>query len=968
MISAAFASVWHMRVQALRDASQNLAMKGVALSEHTDRAVQAVDLVLQELHAQVSKLAADGPLGDSTVLHGQPLQERLRNSLINLPQLDVLSVIDRDGRLIVFSRGWPTPAIDLSDRDYFRWLRDHDDRSAFVSAPVRNRGTEQWVFYLARRVNGPDGRFAGLTIAALPLSYFTDFYTAVTDGAKGGVALRRMDGVLLARFPNVSALMGNNSTLSPHWPAIVAAGGGSYAAPRSLAGDTRLVSVHPLRLYPLVVDVWLMEAAALGDWRSTAWLVAVGTGFAAIGFILLFSLLSRQFAAMHRQHRELAATALALARSEQQMQAIARDLETTLGAMDEGLMMINDAERVMICNARAIELLGLPAEMMAAQPTFADVLRFQWEQNEFVATPAELQELIRTGPLTGIPRVYERRRPDGRILEVRNTPLAAGGAVRTYIDITERRNAEAMRAARDEADRASRAKSEFLATMSHEIRSPMSGLLGVLDLLRATNLDADQSRMAAMVHNSGMMLLAVLNDILDFSKIEAGAMTIAPEPVALRPLLDDLVQPQAITARHKGVGMMLSVDAAVPDRVMTDGLRLRQIIGNMLSNALKFTAAGEITVRVALVADGEPPMLRFAVRDTGIGMSEEVLAKLFNPFTQADGSTTRRFGGTGLGLSISRKLAQLLGGDIRVSSREGEGSEFVLMLPSAPCADAAEAPALREDAASALLADGRRVLVVDDDPTIRWLSQRLLEKLGCRVEAAEDGVAGLAKLQAGGYDLLLTDCHMPRMDGVALTRAVRASEAAGLRDLPIIGLTADVTEAQSALCHEAGMTALAIKPLPLERLAALLRTHLPGVAGNAPAPTAEPAAPALRAVAFDTEITLATFPPGDPDGMAWLQGYLDGAREDAELLAGLLDAPPDDLPRDAIAKTAHRLAGASFSVGAMLLGEAARTLERAAPSDDPATLEALHAALRQELAEAEAAILRFLQDAAATAA
>jgi signal transduction histidine kinase/HPt (histidine-containing phosphotransfer) domain-containing protein/ActR/RegA family two-component response regulator len=508
-----------------------------------------------------------------------------------------------------------------------------------------------------------------------------------------------------------------------------------------------------------------------------------------------------------------------------------------------------------------------------------------------------------------------------------------------------------------EADRVSRAKSDFLATMSHEIRSPMSGLLGVLELLRATDLDPDQIRMAAMVHGSASMLLAVLNDILDFSKIEAGALSIEPEPTDLRRLLENLVQPQAIAASGKGLSVTFSVDPAVPEWIATDALRLRQIIGNLLANAIKFTATGEVAVAVAGLPTQDA--LEIRVRDSGIGMSAEVLARLFHPFTQADGSTTRTFGGTGLGLSISRKLARLLEGDITVTSEPGQGSTFTVRLPMRAANGTVSADATAGSARPTEPLLGGRVLVVDDDSTIRFLSQRQLEKLGFDVEVAENGQVGLAKLLDDHYDLLITDCHMPLMDGVALTRAVRSADHPALRNVPIIGLTADVTEAQRVTCQAAGMSELAIKPLTIDRLSQVISRHLHPAAVLPLSPPAEE----LQQVAFDRQIFLSIFAVGDRDGAAWLSEFLTAARSDNAELAHLLAAAGGG--DEAVAKVAHHLAGASFSVGAILLGEAARALERAAlpPASARDGLQTLHARLQQALDDAQTAIELFVGEA-----
>ena len=517
----------------------------------------------------------------------------------------------------------------------------------------------------------------------------------------------------------------------------------------------------------------------------------------------------------------------------------------------------------------------------------------------------------------------------------------------------------AARAELDAAERAARAKTEFLATMSHEIRSPLSGLLGVLDVLRASNLEPEHRRMADMAHNSASILLAVLNDVLDFSKIEAGALSIEAQPMQLRQTLDDLVQPHLLAAKHKGLALTLSVDPAVPEWLLTDSLRLQQIVGNLLSNARKFTSAGEIAVDVTVPRDAPAPTLRIDVRDTGIGIDAAALGRLFRPFSQADSSTSRVYGGTGLGLAISQKLADLLQGSLSVSSELGVGSVFSLHLPLVPCPARQDHVATADSAQTVLVPAGRRALVVDDEPTIRWLSERQLKSLGFEVEVAPDGAAALQRFRAGSFDLVLTDCHMPRMDGVALTEAIRAAEQVTFQRVPVIGLTADVTETQRERCLAAGMSDLAIKPLSLARLSALIARHFAVIATPPPAAAPAPAeAPALRAVAFDDSIYLSMFDPADAEGAAWLHTYLATARDDAAVLRDLVAAGADRLPE--LVALSHRLAGACFSVGAMLAGAAARALETAAKSGDVAALPALLADLAARLATAEATITGFL--------
>ena len=640
-------------------------------------------------------------------------------------------------------------------------------------------------------------------------------------------------------------------------------------------------------------------------------------------------------------------------------------LEITLDHMSQGLLMVDADGLVQVCNNKAMHFLGVPSAMMAPPPHFEDILRLIWDRLRSAGQIPESQEdFVRVARMSEQPAAFERTWPNGEVIEVRSTPLPGGGGVRTYTDITRRKRDEAkLRVALDEAEVANRVKSEFLATMSHEIRSPLSGLIGVIEVLRETNLDADQCQMAGMAHRSALGLLDVLNDILDFSKIEAGALAIVPEAVDLRDLVTELVQPYQIEARRKGIVLAIRFGPDVPDRSMTDPLRLRQILNNLLSNAIKFTATGEIELRVEVTTDPTPTGLRFSVYDSGIGMTAEVLSRLFEPFVQADSSTTRDFGGTGLGLCISQRLAGLLDGTLTVASRTGEGSVFTLRLPLRPAAEAAQPRVSAPDFVPISLEGSGRVLVVDDDSTLRWLCRRQLELLGLNVDVAANGEIALEMLHAGPYALLMTDCHMPRMDGVALTRTIRASAHPALSGLPIIGLTADATAIQRERCREAGMNEVAIKPLSRAKLSLMLSVHLRGIGAIATAAPPAPLPPAEtpETPLFDDEMYRDLFPAGDPEGPAWLEDYLKAAEgfsaEIQQFLSARLGA---SLERDGLAAAAHSLAGTSLTVGALRLGAAARTLEYAAADEDLAALREHRLVVDGELATARTIISAYI--------
>ena len=346
-----------------------------------------------------------------------------------------------------------------------------------------------------------------------------------------------------------------------------------------------------------------------------------------------------------------------------------------------------------------------------------------------------------------------------------------------------RANAQALEEAQAEAQEASRAKSAFVAMMSHELRTPMNGVLGLAHALGETRLDAKQAEYVDMIIQSGDSLMTILNDILDLSKIEAGKLELEVAPFDIRALAGQIRLLWSETARVKGVGLALEVDPATPDWLLGDAARVRQILLNLVSNALKFTLEGGVVIRIAPEA-GEIVM---AVSDTGVGLTAEQQARLFAPFVQADRSTARRFGGTGLGLAICRHLAELMGGAVSLESAPGKGSTFTVRLPL----PAAEPPRRVEATpAPALGLEGLRVLVVDDNLVNQVVARAVLEAAGAEVATVGDGRAALTRLGAEPFDMVLMDVHMPVMDGVEAVRRIRAGEG-GRVDMPVVALTAD---------------------------------------------------------------------------------------------------------------------------------------------------------------------------------
>ena len=411
---------------------------------------------------------------------------------------------------------------------------------------------------------------------------------------------------------------------------------------------------------------------------------------------------------------------------------------------------------------------------------------------------------------------------------------AAGLAVRvvgTTKDITERKRQEALlREAVERADAASQAKADFLATMSHEIRTPINGVIGLARMLEDAQLPAREASWVTMINSCANTLLGLVNDVLDFSKIEAGRMELDPVETELHALLRETGDVFAARAQEKGVGFSVRIDPAVPQWVMADSHRLRQILLNLLGNALKFTSRGAFSLHASVEPIAQPRHLRFDISDSGIGISAEAQGRLFARYAQAETSTSREYQGTGLGLSICRDLARLMGGDVTVASTPGVGSTFSVLLPLVPVVSR-QAPAA--PAAAAAAGSDAPILLVEDNAINQLVARALLSKLGYRhVTVAEDGRQAVNQCAQRDFALVLMDCQMPVMDGFEATQALRA---AGHR-MPIIALTAGAVAQDRDKCLAAGMDDFLCKPIDGALLAKAMVQWLPGTAAPAPRP------------------------------------------------------------------------------------------------------------------------------------
>jgi PAS domain S-box-containing protein len=648
--------------------------------------------------------------------------------------------------------------------------------------------------------------------------------------------------------------------------------------------------------------------------------------------LLAASLLSVALLVLHRANVK---AARALRTSGEKFKAIFEN-------MQDGYILSNAEGTITLVNPAAVRMLGYPNE--------AALLGKNMERDVF-ADPADRialkAKLAAGGETTGHKATFTRADGgqlivEGNVRLLRNADGSLAGIEGILRDMTAHyQNRTELIGARETAMAATRAKSEFIANVSHEIRTPLNAIVGLGHLLERSHLPPREREYVNKIQASSQMLLQSVNDVLDVSKMEARKLDLEQARFDLGELLDSVADVLIVPAREKGLTLSLRVSEGAPPHVIGDSFRIRQVLTNLVGNAIKFTERGEIVLGVAPVgtaATGDRVAhLRFSVRDTGIGIAPAHLEKIFEPFTQADGSTTRRFGGSGLGLTICRQLVEMMGGKLDVESAVGQGSTFSFTVPFEVPALSAPRPATSKGPVGKTLAQlrGRRVLVAEDNAINQEVARELLEAVGITVVIADNGRRAVEAATAAGarFDAILMDLQMPEMDGLEATGAIRAHPIAA--GVPIIAMTAHALASEKERCLAGGMNDHVAKPVEPEKLYEALVRWVKPPEGALDLPGVDVAS-ALDRLGGDHPLyhrLLANLLREWDDAFT----ALDAAAERGDLIT--------------VRRTAHTLKGSSATLGVLPLATEAATLEQApVTSDDPAALAAAVHRLRDRTA------------------
>jgi signal transduction histidine kinase/CheY-like chemotaxis protein len=784
-----------LREEALREARDAIERQVAGAEASLNRSLLGLDLLLAGHDSTLQP--AWTPRGLDEDRARQLLYATVRQNLA----LRDLALIDGQGRVRASAQSLDGRPPMQPPADWLAAVRQQAVPQLGVSGPIQTFATAERVLYLARPLVDPDGK-PWFIVAEWPVAVAAAILGPNAEVGGISLTLERDDGLLMAVAPPQDARLG--SRLAPPLSAAQAVGK-AQDGPGRLQDEASLVAARPLLYQGLLVSAGLSREAALQEGALTRQLVV------AVAWLFSLALLGAAVAT----DRYL----LGLARARAETQRTKDTLERALVAMGDGFLLCDAGDRVVVWNQRYEDLFpwlkpvlapGVDFERLALTGVLALMPdASQADQQGWVQMRLAVHRQREGG--------YEQELPDGRVIHAVERRTPDGGVVSVFRDIT--RNERELARAKQAAEAANDAKSRFLAAMSHEIRTPLNAVLGMNGLLLNTPLSDEQRRCAELIHSSGQTLLTLINDILDLSKVEAGHLTLELADFDLLRTVDEVVSLLRLRAQAKGLVLDLEAAPDLPGRLRGDPSRLRQVLFNLLGNALKFTEQGRISVELShQPLPDERCQISIAVRDTGIGITPELLPRLFTRFTQGDSGAARRYGGSGLGLAISREIVHLMGGRIDVQSAPGVGSSFTVLLPLQHGSAAVDqAPGLPAPSDRPPL----RILVAEDNAVNQILIQAMLDQLGHRCDIVADGLEALRQVQQVPYDLVLMDVQMPQMDGASATRAIRSLEGPVSR-IPIVAMTANAMVEDRAAHLAAGMDDHVSKPLDLGLLAAAI--------------------------------------------------------------------------------------------------------------------------------------------------
>jgi PAS domain S-box-containing protein len=799
-----------------RTATQNIAS---ALDQNVSNSIEKIDLALRTVVDEFEHQLA-----------GKGLDEQAANTFLarheqRLPELEAFRVADAEGFVIVGKGVVKQDRVTWADRDYFIYHRDHAEGKLHTRKPRMGRVAKQYIVNFSRRFNYPDGRFAGVISAPIAVDHFSKLLSQYDLGPKGTLILRDADLGLITRSPPIPdqpAGQIGHAGVSTEFRRLVESGvqSATYHITNSPDGFERILTFRRLERGPMIAIVGTASDDYLAAWTAEFYKTSALT----FGFLVLSGLLGTFLFRMLAQSEIDQAR---LRESESRLRTIIENEPECIKIVDADgkLLQMNPAGLAMI-EAESLEQVAGHPVLEVIAPEYRTAFA---EMHRRIIGGEPMQQEFEVLGLKG----------GRRLLETHAVPMLDNGTVvhlAVTRDISERRAYEnELKQAKAVADAANLAKSAFLATMSHEIRTPMNGILGMAQMLMMTNLsESERMEYARTVHNSGQTLLRLLNDILDLSKVEAGKLELTYAAFNPRQIVDETAALFAEHAHSKGLQIAATWRGPGSQRYLGDAIRLRQMVSNLISNAIKFTAKGHVRLEVTEVErNGNHALIEFAVMDSGIGIPPDRQSLLFKPFSQADSSTTREYGGTGLGLSIIRSLAKLMGGEVGLESEEGKGSRFWFtlqaeVLPAGEDSRKVERSVGEERQAGNLHALTGDVLVVEDNPTNRKVIEALLGKLGIKARSVENGQQAVDIVRGGlRPDLVLMDVQMPVMDGIKATEVIRQWEQEASRPhLKIIALTAGAFDEDRQHCIAAGMDDFLTKPVNLNDLASMLEKWL----------------------------------------------------------------------------------------------------------------------------------------------